>query len=204
MILPQILIYSLSQLRLIIKCWQQTVQNVGNRQSKSGRESICRPAFAFISLAPNVSLANKLFATYRLPFCSILIPSKTSAVLLMEFKRFVVHAFEREPGKWRASIRRADGKPVKVIGHRNLEQIVTCFDAPTAVAAILMAMAAIDAGTFARDRVATEKFWRLRGRSSDALATGNGTDPATRRRVSQNHSGRSSRTQSARRARRPE
>ena len=73
----------------------------------------------------------------------------------MEFKRFVVQAFERELGKWRASIRRADGKPVKVIGRKKLEQIVTRFDAPTAVAAIFMAMAAIDAGTFARDRVAT-------------------------------------------------
>jgi hypothetical protein len=73
----------------------------------------------------------------------------------MEYKRFVVQAFERKLGKWRASIRRADGKPVKVIGRKKLEQIVTRFDAPTAVAAIFMAMAAIDAGTFARDRVAT-------------------------------------------------
>ena len=83
----------------------------------------------------------------------------------VEYKRFVVKAFEREPGKWRASIRRADGKPVKVIGGKKLEESVTRFDAGTAVAAIRMAMAAIDAGTFVRDRVATEKFWR-RGQSS--------------------------------------
>jgi len=85
---------------------------------------------------------------------------------------------------------------VKVIGRKKLEQIVTRFDAPTAVAAIFMAMAAIDAGTFARDRVAMEKFWRLRGRSSHALATGNGNNSTTRRRVSQDQ-------QSSRRARRP-
>ncbi len=86
----------------------------------------------------------------------------------MEYKRFVVRAFEQEPGKWRANIRRADGKPVKVIGGKKLEQSVTRFDAHTAVAAIRMAVAEIDAGTFVRDRVATEKFWRRRGQSSTA------------------------------------
>ena len=120
----------------------------------------------------------------------------------MEYKRFDVQAFEREPGKWRANIRRADGKPVKIIGGKKFEQSVTRFDAPTAVAAIFMAMAAIDAGTFVRDRVATEKFWRRRGQS-DALATGNRTDPAVRR-VSQDPHWRASRKQSSRRARRPE
>jgi hypothetical protein len=84
----------------------------------------------------------------------------------MEYKRFVVRAFEREPGKWRASIRRADGKPVKVIGRKKLEQSVTRFDARMADAAIRMAIAAIDAGTFVRDQAATEKFWRRRGLSS--------------------------------------
>ncbi len=120
----------------------------------------------------------------------------------MEYKRFVVRAFEREPGKWRANVRRTDGKPVKVIGSRKLEQSVTRFDARTADAAIRMAMAAIDAGAFVRDRTAMEKFWRLRGRSSDALATMNGTDPATRRRVSEDHSGRVRRTQRSRTTRR--
>ena len=86
----------------------------------------------------------------------------------MEYNRFVVRAFEREPGKWRASIRRADGKPVKAIGGKKLEQSVTRFDARAADAAIRMAIAVIDAGTFARDRAATEKFWRRRGQSSGA------------------------------------
>ncbi len=89
-------------------------------------------------------------------------------MLLVEYMRFIVRAFERQPGKWRASIRRGDGKPVKVIGGRKFEQSVTRFDARTGEAAIRMAMAAIDAGTFARDRVATEKFWRRRGQSSRA------------------------------------
>jgi hypothetical protein len=85
----------------------------------------------------------------------------------MEYKQLVVQAFEREPGKWRASIRRADGKPAKVIGGKKLDQSIT--DERTAAAAILMAMAAIDAATFVvRDRVATEKFWRRRGQFSRA------------------------------------
>jgi hypothetical protein len=108
----------------------------------------------------------------------------------MEYKGFFVQAFEQEPGKWRAKVQRTDQKPVKVIGRKKLEQFVTSFDATTAVAAIFMAMAAIDAGMFVRDRVATEKFWRLRGRS----ATGNRTAPAIRR-VSQDHHGRASRKQ---------
>ena len=86
----------------------------------------------------------------------------------MEYKQFVVQAFEREPGKWRASIRRADCKPVKVIGGKKLEQSLTRFDARTAVAAIRMALAAIDAGTFVRDRRATERFWRRREQFSRA------------------------------------
>lgn len=91
-------------------------------------------------------------------------------VRLMEYKQFVVKAFEREPGKWRASIRRADGKAAKVIGGKKLDQSITHFDECTAAAAILIAMAAIDAATFVviRDRVATEKFWRRRRQFSRA------------------------------------
>jgi hypothetical protein len=84
----------------------------------------------------------------------------------MEYKRFVVRAFEQEPGKWRASIRRTDGKPVKIIGGKKLYQRNMSGDERTAAAALLTAMAAIDAGTPARGRVATEKFWRRRGQFS--------------------------------------
>jgi hypothetical protein len=87
---------------------------------------------------------------------------------LMEYKRFQVHAYEREPGKWRAAIRRVDGKPVKILGRKKLTQDVTSFDAASAAAAVAMAMTAIDAGSFVRDRVATERFWRRHRRSSTA------------------------------------
>ena len=78
----------------------------------------------------------------------------------MEYKQLYLKAFEREPGKWRADIRRADDNPLKVTGRKKLKNIVTKLDATTAVAAMVMAMALIDAESFARDRAATEKFWR--------------------------------------------
>ncbi len=40
--------------------------NVGNGRSKGGRESIYRPAFAFISFGPNVSQTIKLFRNVSL------------------------------------------------------------------------------------------------------------------------------------------
>lgn len=84
----------------------------------------------------------------------------------MEYKQFAVQAFEREPGKWRARIRRVDGAPVQVIGTNKLDQSITRADERTPAAALLTAMAAIDEGTFVRERAATEKFWRRREYSS--------------------------------------
>jgi len=88
----------------------------------------------------------------------------------MEYKRFYVQAFERKPGKWRANIQRADGKPVKVIGGTKLKHSVTGFDATTAAAALVMAMTVIDAGAFVRDRAATEKFWRCQRQPSAGIS----------------------------------
>lgn len=70
----------------------------------------------------------------------------------MEYKQFIVKAFEREPGKWRASVWRANGKAITVTtDHRpKLAKFVTGMDAKTAQAAMLMALAAVDAGAFSR------------------------------------------------------
>jgi hypothetical protein len=80
----------------------------------------------------------------------------------MQYKQFIVRAFELQPGKWRAKVRRADGKPVKIMGRKKLDQFVTTFDATTAVAAMLVAIKTIDAGTFSREKAYTERFWRRR------------------------------------------
>ena len=69
----------------------------------------------------------------------------------MEYKQFNVQAFEREPGKWRASVERANGKALMITtNRRQLAKFVTGVDAKSAQAAILMAMAAIDAGAFSK------------------------------------------------------
>jgi hypothetical protein len=67
----------------------------------------------------------------------------------MEYKQFIVEAFEREPGKWRASVERTNGKAIMItISRRQLAKFVTGVDAKSAQAAMLMAIAAIDAGAF--------------------------------------------------------
>jgi hypothetical protein len=81
----------------------------------------------------------------------------------MEYLGFVVEAFEQGPGKWRAKILRSSGKPL-ITGRKRIWQFVTGFDATTAPAALLMALEAIDAGTFSCAAPLPEKFWRRRGR----------------------------------------
>jgi len=64
----------------------------------------------------------------------------------VEYKRFIVRAFEQDSGKWRARIWRVDGAPIALAGRKKLRFFVTGIDANTAPDALLMAMAAIDAG----------------------------------------------------------
>ena len=84
-------------------------------------------------------------------------------VSVMEYKAFVIRTFERDPGRWRARIWRANGKPLRAGGRK--KEFVTSLDAPTAAAALSMAMRVIDAGTFScsgHKGAYTEKFWRRR------------------------------------------
>lgn len=67
----------------------------------------------------------------------------------MEYQGFVVDAFEQDPGKWRAKLSRSSGRPL-LTGRKKIWRFVTTVDATTASAALLIALAAIDAGTFAR------------------------------------------------------
>jgi hypothetical protein len=79
----------------------------------------------------------------------------------MEYKQFIVTAFERQPGKWRARVRRASGRALIATGRTKMEQFVTGTDAKTASEAMIMAMDAIDSGAFSRKTSrSTEKFWR--------------------------------------------
>jgi hypothetical protein len=71
----------------------------------------------------------------------------------VKYKHFVVNAFEREPGRWRASVERANGKVLlRAMSRRRnaLDKFVTGMDASAAEAAMRMAIAAIDANAFSR------------------------------------------------------
>jgi hypothetical protein len=101
----------------------------------------------------------------------------------MEYKQFVVKAFEREPGKWRASVERANGKALlRGLGrrHRALDKFITGMDATAAEAAMQMAMAAIDANAFSRisDR---DKRRECAGLGDDAKPTEHSADPSPSR-----------------------
>jgi Arc/MetJ-type ribon-helix-helix transcriptional regulator len=59
--------------------------------------------------------------------------------------RFQIEVFAREPGKWRASIRRSDGSKVRV-GNMRFDLFITSVDTSTADQALQLARKAIDAG----------------------------------------------------------
>jgi hypothetical protein len=92
--------------------------------------------------------------------CLVLTFSKTSETFrkdagqrrAVEYKDYFVRAFQREPGKWRASVKRLDGKPIMLVGpgRKKLEQFVTGMDSLTPKDALRLAMAAIDADAFSR------------------------------------------------------
>ena len=103
----------------------------------------------------------------------------------MEYLGFVVEAFEQGPGKWRAKILRSSGKPL-ITGRKRIWQFITGVDATTAPAALLMALEAIDAGTFSFAAPLPEKFWRRRGQRSNAPTLDDRSIP-TARGAKQNH-----------------
>ena len=62
-----------------------------------------------------------------------------------ERARFQIEVFVREPGKWRASIRRSDGSKIRV-GDLRFDLFITSVDTSTADQALQLARRAIDAG----------------------------------------------------------
>lgn len=88
----------------------------------------------------------------------------------MEYKQFVVKAFEREPGKWRASVQRANGKALlsaMTRSRRAIDKFITCMDATAADVAMRMAMVAIDANAFSRISDRDKRQARIRPSAID-------------------------------------
>jgi hypothetical protein len=80
----------------------------------------------------------------------------------MEYRQFVIDAFEIRRGKWRARISRRDGAPLAVKGRKLARECVTGSDDKTAADALLVAMDMIDWGTIssAAGIVPLETLWR--------------------------------------------
>jgi hypothetical protein len=90
---------------------------------------------------------------------------KTQPGRAMQYKGFRIAAVEQEPGKWRARIVAANGRPLKGDDRQLLESITSA----TAVDALTLAMEAVDAAAlfFSEADRGTERFWRVLLRTSE-------------------------------------
>jgi hypothetical protein len=109
----------------------------------------------------------------------------------MQYKGLEITAFEQEPGKWRARIVAANGRPLKG-DDRKLLELVTSANLASAVDALTLAMEAVDAAglLFRNADRGMERFWRVFLRTSE---TGSRAHPLAkkkprRRRVSESKS----------------
>jgi hypothetical protein len=72
---------------------------------------------------------------------------KQSAVSGVTYKAYVIYAYKRDTDNWRATIRRLDGKKIRVAIPRSVrDEFTTAADAVTADKAVEFAKEAIDGG----------------------------------------------------------
>jgi hypothetical protein len=65
----------------------------------------------------------------------------------MDYKQYLIETYEREPARWRARIRRLDGRHIRVhVPQMEHASITTSDDASTPETAINLAKKVIDAG----------------------------------------------------------
>jgi len=83
----------------------------------------------------------------------------------MQYKGFEITAFEQSPGKWRARIVRANGRPLEANNQQLLETVTNL---PSAVDVLTLALEAVDATGLCFSNVdrGTERFWRVFLRTS--------------------------------------
>lgn len=73
--------------------------------------------------------------------------AKQPAMSGITYKDYVIDAFQRDTDRWRANIRKLNGKKIRVaVPPSVLDQATTTADAPTAEKAVELAKKAIDAG----------------------------------------------------------
>jgi hypothetical protein len=86
----------------------------------------------------------------------------------MKYKAFLIDVFEQEPGKWRARITRAHGRPLNPTSRKR--EFVTNADHASAAEALMKAMEVIDAGFFSHNTErSTEKYWRRLSKADPKL-----------------------------------
>ncbi len=74
-------------------------------------------------------------------------PAKQSPMNGITYKAYVIDAFQRDTDRWRANIRRLNGKKIRVaVPPSVLDEATTSADALTAEKAVELAKKAIDAG----------------------------------------------------------
>jgi hypothetical protein len=67
--------------------------------------------------------------------------------MMVIYKSYIIDAYERETGRWRAAIRRQDGKKIKVaIPPTEHVQVTTAADTLTSQEAVSLAKLRIDSG----------------------------------------------------------
>jgi len=72
---------------------------------------------------------------------------KQPAMSGITYKAYVIDAFQRDTDRWRANIRKLNGKKIRVaVPPSVLDEATTTADAPTAEKAVELAKKAIDAG----------------------------------------------------------
>lgn|SRR5512140_1236500 len=72
---------------------------------------------------------------------------KQPAMSGITYKAYVIDAFQRDTDRWRANIRKLNGKKIRVaVPPSVLDEATTTADAPTAERAVELAKKAIDAG----------------------------------------------------------
>ena len=101
----------------------------------------------------------------------------------MQYKGLEITAFEETPGKWRARIAAANGRPLKGDDRQLLESVTGV----TAVDTLTLAMEAVDAAglSFRNINRKTERLWRvLRRTTGDHRAHPLAKKKPRRRRVS--------------------
>ncbi len=74
-------------------------------------------------------------------------PARQAPVSGVIYKDFVIDAYRRDVDRWRATIRRANGKKIRIVSPPSVrDEVTTTADAITAEKAVEFAKRAIDAG----------------------------------------------------------